>query len=125
MTAPVSERNCWYMVHLSRRHVITECDSSFVSTSVGWLCRRMPSQPLGGLTGSYRRLVVQRNNCRRKAIHWANFGFRQPPTVTMPEDSFCSATAAQGETYATWLYGETQSQARSRSLAVSLVCNQP
>jgi hypothetical protein len=43
----------------------------------------------------------------------------------MPEDSFCSATAVQEETYAIWLYGETQSQARSQNLAVSLVCNRP
>jgi len=63
--------------------------------------------------------------CRRKAIHSASLAIRYLPLVTMPEDSYCSATAVQEEMYATWLHGEVQSQARSRSLAVSVVCNRP
>src|SRR3984893_16808158 len=57
------------------------------------------------------------------ADHVSDFALRQLPIATMPEDSYCSATAVQEEIYATWLHGETQSQARSRSLAVSVVCN--
>jgi hypothetical protein len=71
------------------------------------------------------RLALKQECCRRKAIHSADFALRQPPIVTVPEDSFCSATAVQEETYAIWLYGKTQSQARSGSLAVSVVCNRP
>ena len=53
--------------------------------------------------------LIHESHCRRKAIHSADFSFRQLPIAIGPEDSFCSATAAQEETYATWLYGETQS----------------
>jgi hypothetical protein len=51
----------------------------------------------------------QPEHCRRKAMPSADFAFRELPIAIMPEDSFCSATAVQEETYATWLYGETQS----------------
>src|SRR5216684_6710216 len=69
--------------------------------------------------GSYQPLtVLAEQRCRRKAIHSVTFAVPHLSIVTMPEDSFCSATAVQEETYATWVYGKTQSQTRSRGLAV-------
>jgi hypothetical protein len=47
------------------------------------------------------KLLAASGHRRRKAIHSASLAVPYLPLVTMPEDSYCSATAVQEEMYAT------------------------